>query len=66
MDMAAIFFNGAEPFEQIQQKAPCEIWWILLKQLQRRTHLKITQFYTYIVQWQGQITLSKFQPLVFN
>ena len=30
MGMAAILFNGDEPFEQIaipfQQKAPCEIW----------------------------------------
>ena len=39
MDMAAI------PF---QQKAPCEIWWNLLKWFQRIRHLKITQFYTCI------------------
>ena len=36
------------PFEQIgntfQQKAPCEIWWKLLKQFQRRRHLNKTWF----------------------
>ena len=52
MGMAAILFNDAKPFKLIvnilQQKAPCEIWWKLLKWFHRR-HLKITQFlYMYI------------------
>ena len=35
MDMAAILFNCAEPFEQIDNtlstEDPCEIWWKLFK-----------------------------------
>ena len=33
MGMAAILFNDAEPIEQsaLRQKAPCEIWWKLVK-----------------------------------
>ena len=45
MDIAAILLNDTEPFEQLAisfwQKAPCEIWWKLLEQFQRRRHLKI-------------------------
>ena len=50
MDMLAILFNCAEPFEQIcntlSTYGQCEIWWKLLKQFQRRRCLKITKFYT--------------------
>ena len=45
MGMVAILFNGAELFEQ--QKAeggPCEIWWKLVVQFQRRKYLKIHDF----------------------
>ena len=49
MDMAAILFDCAEPFEQIgntlSTDGPCKIQWKLLKQFQRRRHLNITQFY---------------------
>ena len=52
MDMADILFNWAETFEQIgntfSTEGPCEIWWKLLEEFQRRRHLKITQFYTCI------------------
>ena len=51
MDMVAILINGAEPFEEIGNTLltadPCEIWWKLIKQFQRR-YLKFTQFYTCI------------------
>ena len=44
MDMTAILFNCVEPFEQIDNtlltEGPCEIWWNMLKQFQRRRHLK--------------------------
>ena len=50
MGMTAILFNDPEQFEQIvntfRLKAPNEIGWKLLKQFQRRRHLKITSFYT--------------------
>ena len=49
MGMAAILFNGAEPFEQIstslRQKVPCEIWRKWVARFQRR-RLKISWFYT--------------------
>ena len=52
MDMVAILFYCAEPFEQIGNtlltEGPCENWWKFLKQFQRRRHLNITQFYTCI------------------
>ena len=39
MGMAAILFNGAEPFEQngniLLTKSPIKIWWKLLKHLKR-------------------------------
>ena len=50
MDMEAILFNCAEPFEQIPSiVGPFEILWKLLKQFQRRRHLKITKFYTFYI-----------------
>ena len=52
MGMAAILFNDAEPFEHIVNilltKAPYEIWWKLVKQFQKRRHLKISLLYTCI------------------
>ena len=52
MDIAAILNNCAELFELIgntlSTDGPCEIWWKLLQQFQRRRHLKITQIYTCI------------------
>ena len=43
MSMAAILSKGAEHLNKLsipfQQKAPCEIWWKLFKQFQRRRHL---------------------------
>ena len=48
MGMAAILFNGAEPFEQIDNTPWVGIpMWQLIKRLQRRKRLKITQFYTW-------------------
>ena len=44
IDMAAIFFNCTEPFDQmgntLSTEGPCKIWWKLLNQFQRRRHLK--------------------------
>ena len=58
-----ILFSCAESFEQIgntlSTESPCEIWLKLLKQFQRRRRLKqFTILYTYIAQWQGQMTLK--------
>ena len=48
MGMAPILFNGAEPFEHIDdtlwQKATCEISWKLAQLFQKR-RLKIRQFH---------------------
>ena len=52
MGMAAILFNGTEPFDQIvnilRQKATCEILWKLFMRFRRRICLKISQFYACI------------------
>ena len=57
---AAILFNGQEPLNKLSislpKKAPCEIWWKLVKQFQRRKCLKITHLYMYKAQGQGLIT----------
>ena len=52
MDMAAILFNGVEPFEQIVNIPSTEgPMWNLMKigqRFQRRRRLSISRFYTYI------------------
>ena len=45
MGMAAILFNGIEPFEQTVNTG-----WKLVQQFQRRRHLKVIQLYTPLVQ----------------
>ena len=77
--MAAILFNGVEPFKQnvntLCIEGPCKIWWKLLKLFQRRRHLKITQIYLYLKPRDNLIVTKKFttllkhcmfQPLVFS
>ena len=48
MDMVAILFNCAVPFEQIVntllKEGPCEIWWKLLKQFQKEDIWKLHNF----------------------
>ena len=61
MDMVASLFNGAETFEQIsislrQIKAPCDIWWKLVKQFKSERLKDYTILYMYIAQGQEQIT----------
>ena len=50
--MADILFNCEESFKEngntLSTEDPCEIWWKLLKQFQRRRHLNLTPFYTCI------------------
>ena len=63
MDMAVILFNDAKHLNKFaipfRQKAPCEIWWKLLKQFQRKRLLtNYTSLYMYLAQGQGQITLK--------
>ena len=56
MGMAAILFNGVEPYEQSVKTLLTEspiwykcIWWKLLKQLQKFKNYTI--LYMYIAQW---------------
>ena len=48
MGIAAILFNGAEPFKKncqyLSTEGPCEIWRKLLMQFQRRRQSKIHNF----------------------
>ena len=50
MDMAAILFSSAEPFEQIGNtlsiEGLCEIWREFLKRFQSRRYFIITKLYT--------------------
>ena len=61
MDMAAILFNGTEPFEQIGNTLWTEgPMWNLVKVAQavseKKTFKNYTILYMYIAQGQGQIT----------
>ena len=62
MDIAAILFNGAEPFEQIDNILSTESpMWNLVKIAQTVSEKKTFKIYTilymYIAQGQGQTTL---------
>ena len=61
MDMAVILFNCAEPFKQIGNTLLTEgPMWNLVKIAQavsEKTFKNYQFLYTYIAQWQGQITL---------
>ena len=62
MDMAAILFNGTEPFEHIRNTCSTEgPMWNLMKIAQAVSGKKplknYTILYMYIAQGQGQITL---------
>ena len=60
MSVAAIFFNGMEPFKQAKRRPMEKNWRKLLKRFQRRRHLKITQFYyMYIAQAWARADNSK-------
>ena len=69
MGMAAILFNGAEPFKHIVNTLSTEgTMWNLVKIAQaisEQTFKNYKILYMYIVQGQGQI-YCKFQSLVFN
>ena len=58
MDLVAILFSCAKPFEQIcntlSTEGQCEIWWKLLS---FREDFK-TYTILYMCQWQAQITLK--------
>ena len=62
MGMAAILFNGTEPFEQIVNIPSTEgPKWNLVKICQAVSEKKMSDvmiLYLYIAQWQGQITLE--------
>ena len=59
MGMAAILFNGAEPFEQIGSTLSTETMWNLVKSAQavsEKTFKNYTILDMYIAQGEGQIT----------
>ena len=62
MGMAAILFNDAESFKQIDNTPSTEdpMWNLVIigQAFQRRKHLKIFRFLYHVAKGQGQITLG--------